>query len=77
MFDLGMGVAGSGWATDAAQLIGVARRPRCFLSRDARRRYRSHLTTRLHARALLRQLELGFPMGLLIAADILGFACFS
>ena len=25
MFDLGMGVAGSGWATDAAQLIGVAR----------------------------------------------------
>ena len=29
MFDFGMGVAGSGWATDVAQLIGVARRPLC------------------------------------------------
>jgi MATE family multidrug resistance protein len=76
MFDLGLGIAGSGWATDAAQLIGVAAAAALFLARATRERYGSHLTTRLHARALLRQLKLGFPMGLLIAADILGFALF-
>jgi MATE family multidrug resistance protein len=76
MFDFGLGIAGSGWATDVAQLIGVAAAAVLFLGRAVRERYRSHLTTRLHARALLRQFKLGFPMGLLIAADILGFALF-
>jgi MATE family multidrug resistance protein len=76
MFDFGWGIAGSGWATNAAQLIGVAETAVLFLGRSTRERYRSHLTTRLHGRALLRQLKLGFPMGLLIAADILGFALF-
>jgi MATE family multidrug resistance protein len=76
MFDFALGIAGSGWATDVAQLIGVAAAGILFLGRTVRDRYRSHLTTRLHARALLRQFKLGFPMGLLIAADILGFALF-
>jgi multidrug resistance protein, MATE family len=76
MFDFGMGIAGSGWATDAAQLMGVGATVMLFLGPATRERYRSHLTTRLHARALLRQFKLGFPMGLLIAADILGFALF-
>src|SRR5450432_4447630 len=76
MFDLGFGIAGSGWATNTAQLIGIAAATAVFLGGPIRRRYRSHLTTRLHARALLRQLKLGFPMGLLIAADVLGFALF-
>jgi MATE family multidrug resistance protein len=76
MFDFGMGVAGSGWATNAAQAIGVSAAAAMFLGRATRARYRSHLTVRLHAGALLRQLRLGFPMGLLIAADILGFALF-
>src|SRR5258708_3665690 len=76
MFDFGMGIAGSGWATDAAQLIGVAAAAALFLRKATRERYGSHLTTRLQARALLRQFKLGFPMGLLIAADILGFALF-
>jgi len=76
MFDFGWGIAGSGWATDAAQVIGVAAAAALFLSGPVRRRYRVHLTTRLQGRALLRQLKLGFPMGLLIAADILGFALF-
>jgi multidrug resistance protein, MATE family len=76
MFDLGFGIAGSGWATNVAQLVGVAAAAAVFLGGPVRRRYRSHLTTRLHARALLRQLKLGFPMGLLIAADVLGFALF-
>ena len=76
MFNFGMGIAGSGWATDAAQLIGVVAAAVLFLGKSTRERYASHLTTRLHWRALLRQFNLGFPMGLLIAADILGFALF-
>jgi MATE family multidrug resistance protein len=76
MFDLGMGVAGSAWATNAAQLLGLAAALIWFLGPATRRRYGSHLTTRLHGRALWHQLQLGFPMGVLIAADILGFALF-
>src|SRR5271170_1206488 len=76
MFNLGMGVAGSAWATNAAQLLGVVVALTWFLNGGMRTRYRSHLTWRFHGRALWRQVKLGFPMGLLIAADILGFALF-
>ena len=76
MFNLDMGVAGSAWATNCAQLIGVCTALAWFLAPATRSRFRSHLTTRLHVRSLWRQLQLGFPMGLLIAADILGFALF-
>jgi multidrug resistance protein, MATE family len=76
MFELAMGVAGSAWATNAAQLLGVAAALAWFLGPAARHRYRSHLTTRLRWRALIRQLKLGLPMGLLYAADLLGFALF-
>jgi MATE family multidrug resistance protein len=76
MFNLGMGVPGSALATNTAQLLGVAAALVWFLGPATRQRYRSHLTTRLHARTLWHQVKLGFPMGLLIAADILGFALF-
>jgi MATE family multidrug resistance protein len=76
MFDLKLGIAGSGWATDAAQLLGVGGSLVLFLRPAIRLRYRSHLTSRPRARALRLQLQLGFPMGVLIAADILGFALF-
>ncbi|HEY2683995.1 MAG TPA: MATE family efflux transporter [Steroidobacteraceae bacterium] len=76
MFNLGMGVAGSAWATGVAQLLGVAVLMTWFLSPSTRARYRSHLTWRLKWRALGAQIALGFPMGLLGAADILGFALF-
>jgi MATE family multidrug resistance protein len=76
MFNLGMGIAGSAWATNAAQLIGIAAALIWFLRPAIRTRFRSHLTFRLHGRALWHQLQLGFPMGVLIAADILGFALF-
>ncbi len=76
MFNLGMGIAGSAWATDAAQLIGTLAATALFLTKSTRTQYASHLTTRLHWKALLGQFKLGFPMGLLIAADILGFALF-
>jgi MATE family multidrug resistance protein len=76
MFDFGLGIAGSGWATDVAQLVGIVAAGVLFLNKAVRQRYRPQLTMRLHAPALLRQFKLGFPMGLLIAADILGFALF-
>src|SRR3984893_10444691 len=76
MFNLGMGVAGSAWATNAAQLLGIVVALAWFLGPATRRRYKSHLTMRLHTATLWRQVKLGFPMGLLIAADILGFALF-
>jgi multidrug resistance protein, MATE family len=76
IFNLGLGVAGSAWATGAAQLAGLCVALVWFLGPTMRRRYRSHLTARFVLRPLIRQLGLGFPMGLLIAADILGFALF-
>ena len=47
-----------------------------FFAPANRRRYRSHLTSRFAPVPLLRQMSLGFSMGLLGAADILGFALF-
>jgi MATE family multidrug resistance protein len=76
IFGLGLGVAGSAWATGAAQLAGLAAALFCFFGRPTRWRYRSNLTYRLKSHALLTQFQLGFPMGLLYAADILGFALF-
>jgi multidrug resistance protein, MATE family len=76
IFNFHMGIAGSAWATNAAQLLGVAAALIWFLSPPMRKRFRSHLTFRLHGRALWHQLQLGLPMGVLIAADILGFALF-
>jgi MATE family, multidrug efflux pump len=76
MFNFGLGVAGSAWATDAAQLVGIVLAMLWFLGPSTRAKYRSHLTTRPRAGALWQQLKLGFPMGLLTAADIMGFALF-
>jgi multidrug resistance protein, MATE family len=76
MFNFGMGVAGSAWATDAAQLVGIVLAMLWFLGPSTRAKYRSHLTMRPQAGALWQQLKLGFPMGLLTAADIMGFALF-
>jgi multidrug resistance protein, MATE family len=76
IFNLGMGIAGSAWATGAAQLVGVGLAMSLFLGLQTRGRYRSHLTSRLRFRALLAQFKLGFPMGMLYAADVLGFALF-
>jgi multidrug resistance protein, MATE family len=76
VFGLGLGVAGSAWATGVAQLLGVAMAMMEFLRKDTRMRFRSHLTARLHWPLLRGQLKLGIPMGVLSAADLLGFALF-
>jgi MATE family multidrug resistance protein len=76
IFGLGWGIAGSAWATNVAQLIGLLFALAIFLQPYYRRVYHSQLTWRPHARRLLEQLRLGVPMGLSPAADLLGFAIF-
>jgi multidrug resistance protein, MATE family len=76
IFRLGWGIAGSAWATNAAQILGLALALAIFLRADYRRRYKSHLTWRPHVGRLLEQLRLGVPMGLSPAADLLGYAIF-
>lgn len=76
IFNLGFGIAGSAWATNVAQLLGLALAIAIFLRADYRRRYASNLTWRPSRTRLIEQLRLGVPMGLSPAADLLGFAIF-
>ncbi|HEY2275930.1 MAG TPA: MATE family efflux transporter [Steroidobacteraceae bacterium] len=76
IFRLGWGIAGSAWATNAAQLLGLLAAVAILLRSDYRHRYRSNLTWRPHWGVLAQQLRLGVPMGLSPAADLLGFAIF-
>jgi MATE family multidrug resistance protein len=76
IFQLGLGVAGSGWASTAAQAFGLILAIAIFLGAYYRRRYKSHLTWRPRWRRLVEQFRLGFPMGVMPAADLLGFSVF-
>ena len=76
IFGLGWGIAGSAWATNCAQLIGLLFALAIFLQPYYRRVYHTHLTWHPHGQRLLAQLRLGVPMGLSPAADLLGFAIF-
>jgi multidrug resistance protein, MATE family len=76
IFKLDWGIAGAAWATNCAQACGVLAALTIFLGPKIRQQFRSHLTWRLPLRRLYSQWKLGFPMGLLLAADMLGFALF-
>jgi MATE family multidrug resistance protein len=76
IFRLGWGIAGSGWATTLAQALGLMLALAMFLRPDIRHKYLSHQSWRPRASLLRQQLRLGAPMGLLPAADLLGFAIF-
>lgn len=76
IFRLGWGVAGASWATTAAQAIGLAVGLAIFLRAEFRAVYKSHLTWRPDGRRLLAQFRLGFPMGLLYSADLIGISLF-
>ncbi|HEY7379048.1 MAG TPA: MATE family efflux transporter [Steroidobacteraceae bacterium] len=76
IFDWQMGIAGSAWATNVAQLGGWVVAMSLFLGRQANTRFSSRLMWRLRPMRLVRQFLLGFPMGLLYAADLLGLALF-
>jgi multidrug resistance protein, MATE family len=73
---LGWGIAGSAWATNASMVCGVVFALGMFLRPELRRAYRTHLTWRPDLRNLLREFRLGFPMGAMAAADLLGLSLF-
>jgi MATE family multidrug resistance protein len=76
IFDLGLGVAGSAWASTCAQGIGLASALSVFLSARYRREYLTHLMWHPHWSVLWAQFRLGFPMGLTGASDLIGISLF-
>jgi MATE family multidrug resistance protein len=76
IFHLGWGIAGSGWATTAAQACGLLLGIAIFAGPRYQRQYQSRLTWKPHLGQIVKQLRLGFPMGLLPAGDLLGFSIF-
>jgi len=76
IFELDMGVAGSAWGTNVAQFAGWAVALAIFMGPKLDATFRSRLVWRWRPRLILRQTMLGFPMGLLYAADLLGIAIF-
>lgn len=75
VFELGMGIAGSAWATTCAQLVGVMFALRLFLRHEPWL-YRPLATWRPRSRRLARQLTLGLPMAMGGAADMGAAALF-
>jgi MATE family multidrug resistance protein len=76
IFELDMGIAGSAWGTNAAQFVGWAVTLALFTGPRLNKVFRTRLMWRLKVGKLLKQTALGFPMGLLYAADLLGIAIF-
>jgi MATE family multidrug resistance protein len=74
MFELGMGMKGSAWATNVAQIIGVMLAMALFLRGDIGRRYRAKLTWRPSWPVIRAQLMVGLPIGVMYGADVLGLA---
>jgi multidrug resistance protein, MATE family len=76
IFHWHLGVAGSGLATMAAQACGLLIAAAAFLRGHYRRGYRTHLTWTPNLRRIWAQWRIGFPMGLMWAADLIGFSVF-
>ena len=76
IFHWHLGVAGSGLATMVAQGCGLIIAMAAFLRGHYRRGYRTHLTWTPNLRRIWAQFRIGFPMGLLMAADLIGFSMF-
>ncbi|MFZ0499562.1 MAG: MATE family efflux transporter [Steroidobacteraceae bacterium] len=76
IFRLGWGVAGSAWASNVAQAVGFAMAFNLFLRVPFRESHKSHLAWRPRKRLIREQLRLGLPMGMMPAADVLGFSVF-
>jgi MATE family multidrug resistance protein len=74
IFGLGMGMKGSAWGTNVAQVIGVATALVLFLRGEVARRYRSWLTWKPHWSVIRAQLVVGLPIGIMGGADVLGLA---
>ena len=76
IFGLRWGVAGSAWASNVAQAVGFIIAFVLFLGEPFRASFKSHLAWRPRRRLIREQIRLGIPMGLMPAADVLGFSVF-
>lgn len=76
MFTFNMGIAGAAWATNCATLVAVILALWLFLKQPALSHYNSTRTHRLNRPRLLQMFKLGLPMGVMLAADVFGFALF-
>jgi MATE family multidrug resistance protein len=74
MFDLGLGMAGAAWGTNLAQACGLLVGLAALVSGRIAARYRSRLTWRPRWPIIRRQLAIGFPIGVMYGADVLGLA---
>lgn len=75
IFEWGWGIGGSAWGTNVAQAVGCIVALGIFTG-HFHGEFRSRLVWRLRVPKLVQQFALGFPMGLLYAADLLGIAIF-
>lgn len=76
IFRLGWGIAGSAWATNIAQVVGLVFAAAVFLGRHDSQKYKSYLTWRPNSGRIWRQWRIGALMTLLPVSDILGLAIF-
>jgi len=74
IFEFGWGIAGSAWATNLAQSVGVCLGLWFLLRGTIAARYRTRCTIRPRLLMVRRQLAVGFPVGAMYAADVLGLA---
>lgn len=76
MFKLGFGMAGSAWATNVSLALGLVMALHVWHGPRYRSDYSVEHTRRIDWPRLKEQLVLGFPMGFLSAADLLGASIF-
>lgn len=76
IFHFHWGIAGAAWATNCAQALGLLIGLGIFIGPRMHAAFGSRLMWRPRLDKLWSQLKLGAPMGILIAADVLGFAMF-
>ncbi|HYM36564.1 MAG TPA: MATE family efflux transporter [Steroidobacteraceae bacterium] len=76
IFYWNFGVAGAAWATNTAMTLSVLVALIIFLAPIFHRSFSSRRTWRLRVPLLINQWKLGFPMGLMIAADMVGISLF-
>lgn len=74
IFDAGLGMAGAAWATNLAQGAGLAVACAMMLWGRLARDYRTRLSWRPRLALIRRQLAVGFPIGVMYGADVLGLA---
>jgi MATE family multidrug resistance protein len=73
---LKLGIAGSAWATNLAMALGGTIGLTIFVSASLQAAFRTRLVWKLRLSLLWKQWRLGFPMGLMIAADLVGITLF-